>query len=246
MLTGKIALVTGASRGIGKCIAMGLAKEGAFVYVNYMGSKEKAEEAVASIEAAGGAAKVLYGNVANVEESEAMMKQIIDEQGRIDILVNNAGITRDNLVMRMTEDEFEQVMNVNLKGAFHMIHLSSRYFLKQRAGRIINIASVVGVTGNAGQANYAASKAGLIGMSKSVAKELASRGVTVNVVAPGMIDTDMTQVLSEGVKEAMVKQIPLGKAGNPEDIANAVVFLASDKASYITGQVLNVDGGMVM
>lgn len=246
MLENKIALVTGGSRGIGKEIALSLAKEGAVVIVNYNGSKERAEAVVEEIKAAGGEAECCQCNVADSTACEAMVKELIGKYGRVDILVNNAGITRDNLLMKMSEEDFDAVIDTNLKGTFYTIRHLSRYFLKQRSGKIINISSVVGISGNAGQANYSASKAGIIGLTKSVAKELASRGINVNAVAPGMVDTEMTQVLSDSVKEEMMKQIPLRKMGSTKNIADAVVFLASDKSDYITGQVLVVDGGMTM
>lgn len=246
MLENRTALVTGASRGIGRQIAISLAAEGAFVIVNYNGSKERAEQVVKEITEKGGKAAAVCCDVADNDACEEMVKNLITEYGRVDILVNNAGITRDNLLMKMSEQEFDDVINTNLKGAFHTIRHLSRYFLKQRSGRIINISSVSGITGNAGQANYSASKAGVIGLTKSVARELASRGITANAVAPGMVDTEMTEVLSDSIKEQMLAQIPLRRIGNPQDIADAVVFLASDKASYITGQVLTVDGGMTM
>ncbi len=246
MLSSKNALVTGASRGIGRAIALELAKRGAFIIVNYNGSKEKAEETVAEIIKNGGKA-VSYGcNVSDDAACKDMIAALIKEYGHIDILVNNAGITRDNLLMKMSEQEFSDVIDTNLKGTFHTIKHLSRQFLKQRSGRIINISSVSGILGNAGQANYSASKAGVIGLTKSVARELASRGITANVVAPGVIATDMTEVLSDNVKESLKAQVPLGHIGAPEDIAKAVAFLASDDAAYITGQVLAVDGGMSM
>ena len=246
MLAGKIAVVTGASRGIGRAIAIRLAGEGATVVINYNGSKEKAEEVKQEIEGAGGKAAVCQCNVADFDQCQAFIQKVIDEFGRIDILVNNAGITRDGLLMKMSEDDFDQVIETNLKGAFHTIRFASRQMLRQKSGRIINLSSVVGVTGNAGQANYAASKAGVIGLTKSAARELASRGITVNAIAPGFIETDMTSVLSEKVKEGAAAGIPLGAFGKPEDVAAAAAFLASDEAGYITGQVLHVDGGMVM
>lgn len=246
MLAGKIAVVTGASRGIGRAIAIRLAGEGATVVINYNGSKEKAEEVKQEIEGAGGKAAVCQCNVADFHQCQTFIQKVIDEFGRIDILVNNAGITRDGLLMKMSEEDFDQVIETNLKGAFHTIRFASRQMLRQKSGRIINLSSVVGVTGNAGQANYAASKAGVIGLTKSAARELASRGITVNAIAPGFIETDMTSVLSEKVKEGAAAGIPLGAFGKPEDVAAAVAFLASDEAGYITGQVLHVDGGMVM
>ncbi|MEW4411819.1 3-oxoacyl-[acyl-carrier-protein] reductase [Clostridium sp. AN503] len=246
MLTDKIAVVTGASRGIGREVAKTLAAKGATVIVNYNGSAAKAEEVVNEIKAAGGNAEAVQCNVAEFEKAAELMEYVVKQYGRVDILVNNAGITRDNLLMKMSEEDFDAVINTNLKGAFNCIKHISRQMLKQRSGRIINMASVVGVMGNAGQANYAASKAGLIGMTKSVARELASRGITCNAVAPGFIVTEMTDVLSDAVKEAMTAQIPLKRFGATQDIANAVAFLASEEAAYITGQVLCVDGGMTM
>lgn len=246
MLENKVALVTGAGRGIGRGIAKRLAAEQAYVIVNYNGSRDKAEETVAEIVMQGGHASVYQCDVSDNAACEAMIKDIIQEHGHLDILVNNAGITRDNLVMKMSDEEFDAVYETNLKGVFHTIHHASRQFLKQRSGRIINISSVSGIMGNAGQANYSAAKAGVIGLTKSVARELASRGVTVNAVAPGMIETDMTQALSDSVREQLIGQIPLGRAGRTEDIAAAVAFLASEEAAYITGQVIAVDGGMTM
>ena len=246
MLTGKVALVTGAGRGIGREIAKILAKNGATVIVNYNGSKDSAEQVVAEIEAFGGKAEAVKGNVADEEESASMSKTILEKYQKVDILVNNAGITRDGLIMRMSDSDFDQVIDINLKGAFHMIRHLSRNFIKQKSGKIINISSVSGVMGNAGQANYAASKAGLIGLTKSVAREFASRGICVNAIAPGFIDTEMTGALSEKVQEQILTQIPLGSFGKPEDIANCAAFLASDEAAYITGQVIQVDGGMCM
>ena len=246
MLAGKVALVTGASRGIGKAIAKKLASQGAHVIINYHGSKERAEEVKQEIEAEGGEASLAQWDVSDPASCEEHMQAIIKEHGRLDILVNNAGITRDGLLMRMSEEDFDQVINTNLKGAFLTMRAASRQMIRQKSGRIINISSVVGVAGNAEQANYAAAKAGLIGLTKSTAKELASRGITVNAVAPGFIETDMTAVLSDKVKEAATAQIPLGTFGKPEQVAAAVAFLASEDAGYTTGQVLHVDGGMVM
>ncbi len=246
MLKGKIALVTGAAKGIGRAIALALAEEGATVIVNYHGSKERAEQTLEEIRALGSAGRTCRCNVADTEAALAMVKEVISEYGRLDILVNNAGITRDNLIMKMSEEDFDAVINANLKGCFNTIKAVSRQMLKQRAGRIINITSVSGILGNAGQANYAASKAGIIGLTKTMARELASRGITVNAVAPGFVDTDMTQVLPDSVKEAATAQIPLGRFGKPEDIANMVAYLASEKAAYITGQIISVDGGMAI
>ena len=246
MLNGKIAVVTGASRGIGKAIAMKFAQLVATVVINYNGSAQKAEEVKQSITADGGRAVIMQCNVADYDACEAFFKDVINQFGRIDILVNNAGITKDGLIMRMSEEDFTSVVDVNLKGTFHCIRFASRQMMKQRSGRIINMSSVVGISGNAGQINYAASKAGVIGMTKSAAKELASRGITVNAIAPGYIETDMTNVLSDKVKEETMKQIPLGRLGQTGDIAAAAAFLASDEAGYITGQVLAVDGGMAI
>lgn len=246
MLTGKIALVTGAARGIGKEIAMTLAGNGATVIVNYNGSKERAEAVVSEIKANGGEAEAMQCNVADFEASENMVKDVLAKYGKVDILVNNAGITKDNLIMRMSEADYDAVLDTNLKGAFNMIRHLSRSFLKQRSGKIINISSVSGVMGNAGQSNYSASKAGLIGLTKSVARELASRNVCVNAVAPGFIATEMTEVLSEDYMNKMKQMIPLGKLGTTKDIANLVLFLAGNQSDYITGQVMHVDGGMVM
>ena len=246
MLEGKVAVVTGASRGIGKAIALKLASQGAKVVINYNGSEEKAKEVQAQIETEGGKAVIYRCYVSDYGACQTFIQDVIKTEGSVDILVNNAGITRDGLLMKMSEEDFDRVIDTNLKGAFHTIRFAARQMLKQRSGRIINMASVVGVTGNAGQANYAASKAGVIGLTKATARELASRGITVNAVAPGFIETDMTAVLPEKVKEASVSQIPLGKFGSPEQVASAVAFLASSDAAYITGQVLHVDGGMVM
>ena len=246
MLTGKVAIVTGASRGIGRAIAQTLAAAGATVILNYNGSAEAAEQTATDIRSTGGSAETVKCNVAEDAESAAFVKTVLDKYGRVDILVNNAGITRDNLIVRMTDEEFDAVLDTNLKGAFHMIKHLTRTFMKQRYGKIINISSVSGIIGNAGQANYAASKAGLIGLTKSVARELASRNICVNAVAPGFIRTDMTDKLPENVRENAVKTIPLGKMGSPEDVAQAVLFLAGEASDYITGQVLCVDGGMAM
>lgn len=246
MLEGKVAVVTGASRGIGRAIALELAARKAAVAINYNGSCEKAQEVKKAIEEMGARAEIFQCNVADSDQCLEFISQVIKTFGRVDILVNNAGITKDGLLMRMTEKDFDDVLRVNLKGTFNTIRGVSRQMLKQKSGRIINMSSVVGICGNAGQVNYAASKAGVIGVTKSAAKELASRGITVNAVAPGFIETEMTEVLSEGVREAAVRQIPLGKFGKPEDIAKTVAFLASEDAGYITGQVIQVDGGMAI
>lgn len=242
----KVAVVTGASRGIGRTIACELASRGMFVIINYNGSREKAEEVKAEIEAKGGEGEACQCNVADYEACRSFFKEIVRKHGHIDVLVNNAGITKDGLLMAMTEEDFSRVVDTNLKGTFHCIRHVSRQMLKQRSGRIVNLASVVGICGNAGQANYAASKAGVIGLTKSAAKELASRGITVNAIAPGFIRTDMTEVLSDKVKEETAKMIPMGSFGEPKDVAKAAAFLASEEARYITGQVLCVDGGMAM
>ena len=246
MLEGKIALVTGASRGIGRQIALTLGREGAAVIVNYNGAAAKAEEVVKEIEAAGGKAEAVQCNVSDFESCGRMMADVVSRYGRLDILVNNAGITRDNLLMKMSEEDFDAVISTNLKGVFNCIKHISRQMLKQKAGRIITISSVSGVLGNAGQANYCAAKAGVICITKSAARELASRGITVNAVAPRFIATEMTDVLSDSVKAAATEQIPMKHFGSTQDIAETVAFLASDKAGYITGQVLSVDGGMAM
>lgn len=246
MLTGKNALVTGAGRGIGKAIAMELAANGAFVIVNYNGSQAAADQTVAEIKAAGGDAVAYQCSVSDFDACKNMIDELIKTYGHIDILVNNAGITRDDLLMRMKEEDFDAVIATNLKGTFNTIRHMSRYFLKQRAGKIINISSVTGILGNAGQANYAASKAGVIGLTKSVARELAGRGINVNAIAPGYVETEMTDVLSDSVKENLLKQIPMGRAGSTKDIAKAAAFLASPASDYITGQILSVDGGMAI
>jgi len=246
MLQGKIALVTGSSRGIGKAIALELGRQGANVAVNYAGNEQKAEEVVQELETIGVQAIKIKANVANESEVKGMVKEVISTFDNLHILVNNAGITRDNLLMRMKEAEFDDVIETNLKGAFLCTKAVTRQMMKQREGRIINIASIVGVSGNPGQANYVAAKAGLIGLTKSTAKELATRNILVNAVAPGFITTDMTDILTEEQKTAILSQIPLEKLGEPADIANVVSFLASNAASYITGQTIHVDGGMVM
>ncbi len=243
-LAGKCALVTGASRGIGRAIAVALAKAGADVAINYAGNADAAKQTEELCAAYGANTLVIKADVANAEECKAMIDCVKAHFGKIDILVNNAGITKDKLMIGMTEADFMEVINTNLKGSFHCMQLASKLMIKQRYGRIINLSSVVGLHGNVGQVNYAASKAGVIGMTKSAAKELASRNITVNAVAPGMIETDMTAVIPEKVKEAMMAGIPAGRAGAPEEIADMVAFLASDKAAYITGQVISVDGGM--
>ena len=246
LLENKIAVVTGAGRGIGRGIALALAREGVMVVVNYNGSKERAEEVVRTIEEAGGKAAAIQCNISDFEAAKEFFANVVKEYGKIDILVNNAGITKDNLMMKMSEEEFQSVIQTNLAGTFHGVKFVTRPMMKQRQGRIINIASVSGVIGNMGQANYSASKAGVIGLTKAAAKELASRNITVNAVAPGFVATEMTDVLSDSVKEAAVATIPLGRFGEVEDIAETVVFLASDKAKYITGQVICVDGGIAI
>lgn len=244
MLTDKVALVTGASGGIGRGISLALAQLGAIVLVNYNGSEEKAQAVVEEIIQQGGRSEAIRCNVSDYTACGEMTQKLLEKYGRIDILVNNAGITRDKLIIGMSEEDYDRVLDTNLKGAFNTIRHTARSFIKQRSGRIINITSVVGITGNAGQANYAASKAGMIGLTKSMAKELGSRGVCVNAVAPGFIDTDMTRVLSDNVKKAITDNIPLGRIGSVEDVAQVVAFLAGPGGDYITGQVISVDGGM--
>lgn len=242
----KSALVTGASRGIGRSIALQLAEEGYNVAVNYAGSKEKAEAVVEAIKAKNVDSFAIQANVADADEVKAMIKEVVSQFGSLDVLVNNAGITRDNLLMRMKEQEWDDVIDTNLKGVFNCIQKATPQMLRQRSGAIINLSSVVGAVGNPGQANYVATKAGVIGLTKSAARELASRGITVNAVAPGFIVSDMTDALSDELKEQMLTQIPLARFGQDTDIANTVAFLASDKAKYITGQTIHVNGGMYM
>lgn len=242
----KSALVTGASRGIGRSIALQLAEEGYNVAVNYAGSKEKAEAVVEEIKAKGVDSFAIQANVADADEVKAMIKEVVSQFGSLDVLVNNAGITRDNLLMRMKEQEWDDVIDTNLKGVFNCIQKATPQMLRQRSGAIINLSSVVGAVGNPGQANYVATKAGVIGLTKTAARELASRGITVNAVAPGFIVSDMTNALSDDLKDQMLEQIPLKRFGEDTDIANTVAFLASDKAKYITGQTIHVNGGMYM
>ena len=244
MLTGKIAIVTGASRGIGRQIAKTLAEQGAAVIVNYCGSEQAANETVEQITASGGTAKAYQADVSDYTQAADMMNDVVKEYGRIDILINNAGITRDNLILKMNDEDFMKVINTNLTGTFNCVKHASKIMLKQKYGRIVNMASIVGIYGNAGQANYAASKAGVIGMTKSVAKELNSRNITVNAIAPGYIGTDMTDSLPDAAKEKITSAIAMKRMGTVEDVANLAAFLASDNASYITGQVIGVDGGM--
>ncbi|MGB8454704.1 MAG: 3-oxoacyl-[acyl-carrier-protein] reductase [Anaerocolumna sp.] len=244
MLENKVAIVTGASRGIGRAIALTLAHYGAKVVVNYCGSKEKADEVVELIKKDGGNAIAYQADVAGFEAVKCMFTEVTKQFGNVDILVNNAGITRDNLILKMSEDEFDAVIDTNLKGVFNCLKHASRIMLKQKSGRIINISSISGVIGNAGQVNYSAAKAGVIGMTKSLAKELGSRGITVNAIAPGYINTDMTAVLKDELKDKVTEMIPLRRLGEVGDIAEMAAFLASDKAGYITGQTLQVDGGL--
>ncbi|SNX55564.1 3-oxoacyl-[acyl-carrier-protein] reductase [Thermoanaerobacterium sp. RBIITD] len=242
----KTALVTGGGRGIGRAIALKLAEDGYNVVINYSKSSKSADETVLEAKKFGVDAYAIKCDISDYKQVEEMINNIIERYGFIDVVVNNAGITKDNLILRMSEDDWDNVINTNLKGTFNVIKFISKYMIKRRKGKIINISSIVGIIGNAGQVNYAASKAGIIGLTKSVAKELASRGITVNAIAPGYIETDMTEVLNETTKESMINSIPLKRAGNPSDIANVVSFLASNASDYITGQVINVDGGMVM
>ena len=246
LLDGKIALVTGGSRGIGRAIALRLAEEGAKVAINYAGNRTAAEEVKAIIDQHGGTAMIVQTDVSDSTAAAEMVARVHEELGGLDILVNNAGITRDTLLVRMKDEDFDAVINTNLKGIYACTKAAAKFMTKQRSGRIVNLSSVVGEIGNIGQTNYAAAKAGVIGFSKAAAKELAARHVTVNVVAPGFIDTDMTAVLKDSIREKLIEGIPLGALGKPEHVADAVLFLVSDAASYITGQVLNVDGGMVM
>lgn len=245
-LAGKVALITGASRGIGQAVALEMARAGADIAVNYSGSEAAAQATVDQVKALGRKAIMVKANVADADEVAEMVEAVQAEFGHIDILVNNAGITRDTLLMRMKDSDWDDVININLKGVYLVTKAVSKLMMKQRSGRIINMSSVVGVTGNAGQANYSASKAGVIGFTKTCAKELASRGILVNAIAPGFIHTDMTDVLPDKVKEATLAAIPLHRMAEPKEVASVAVFLASEYASYITGQVLNVDGGMVM
>ncbi|HSH35402.1 3-oxoacyl-[acyl-carrier-protein] reductase [Schnuerera sp.] len=245
-LVGKNALVTGGSRGIGKAIALKLSNNGINVAISYINNKEKAKEVIDEIEKNGVKGIALKADISKEEDVLNMVKDIETELGAIDILVNNAGITRDNLIIRMKPDEWDDVIGTNLKGTYLCTKSVVRGMMKKRYGKIINIASVVGITGNLGQGNYSASKAGVIGFTKSMARELASRGINVNAVAPGFIETDMTEILEEDIKNSLVKSIPMGRIGKPEDIANIVIFLASEISDYITGQVINVDGGMVI
>lgn len=246
MLKGKCAVITGASRGIGKCIATKFAKEGANVVINYRNNEEEALKVKQELEDLGSQVLVVKADVSELEQAEKLIKEAKKEFGKVDILVNNAGITKDNLIIRMKEEDFDSVIKTNLKGAFNCLKSVTPIMLKQKYGKIVNMSSVVGVVGNPGQVNYCASKAGLIGMTKSLAKEIGSRNITVNAIAPGFIDTDMTKILSDDQKKKILSQIPLNKFGNVEDIANVALFLASENSNYITGQVIHVDGGMAM
>ncbi|MTK11731.1 MAG: 3-oxoacyl-[acyl-carrier-protein] reductase [Clostridiaceae bacterium] len=245
-LKGKTAIVTGASRGIGKAIAVKLAELGANLVLNYRSDSKSVEDVIKEIESKGSKAIAVQGDVSVFSDAENIVKKAVEVFGSLDILINNAGITKDGLVLRMKEEDFDKVIDVNLKGAFNCIRHAAPVMVKQKGGKIVNISSVVGVTGNAGQINYSAAKAGIIGVTKSAARELASRGINVNAVAPGFIQTDMTEVLSDKVKESTLNSIPLKRFGSAQDIANMVAFLVSPSADYITGQVINVDGGMVM
>ncbi|MCF8564397.1 3-oxoacyl-[acyl-carrier-protein] reductase [Alicyclobacillus tolerans] len=245
-MQGRVSIVTGGSRGIGRAVAVELGKEGGLVVVNYQGRLEEARETAHQIEQAGGRAIVEQADVSVASDAQRLVESALAAFGRLDVVVNNAGITRDNLLLRIKDEDWEAVVNTNLRGAFNLIRAAARPMMKQRFGRIINVSSVVALTGNAGQANYVAAKAGLIGLTKTAAREFASRNITVNAVAPGFIQTEMTAALGDEAHLKMVEQIPAGRAGTPQDVAGAVAFLASDAAAYITGQVLNIDGGMVM
>jgi len=244
--TRRTVVVTGGSRGIGRAACVALADARSRIYFNYHSGQAAAQETVEAVASVGGEATALAMDQSDADQVAAFFKQVLDETGRIDVLVNNAGITRDGLLVRMSDDQWDTVMDVNLKGVFRCTKLAAKAMMRQRSGRIINVTSVVGVTGNPGQANYVAAKAGLIGLTKAVAKELSSRGITVNAVAPGFIETDMTEDLTDAAKQAMLGQIPLGRAGSPEDVAAVIAFLASDAAAYITGQTVHVNGGMYM
>lgn len=246
MLKGKVAVITGAGRGIGKAIALQFAENGSKVVVNYRSSVTQVEEVINIIKSAGGEAIAVQADISREEDAKRLIEEAVKQFGRLDVLVNNAGITKDNLLMRMTEQDFDSVIDTNLKGTFFCTKYAATVMLKQRSGKIINISSVVGIIGNVGQANYAASKAGVIGMTKAVARELSSRGITVNCVAPGFVETDMTEQLSDKVKEATIANIPLKRYGVASEVAGAVSFLASEAANYITGQVIQVDGGLAM
>jgi 3-oxoacyl-[acyl-carrier protein] reductase len=246
MLKEKVALITGASGGIGRAVAIKLAENGATCIVHYNGNKKKAEETVKVIESLGGKAIIKKADVSNSDACKRMIAEIVDEFGKVDILVNNAGVTKDGLLVKMSESDFDEVIDINLKGAFNCTKFASKYMMKKRSGNIINMASISGIIGNAGQVNYSASKAGLIGMTKSLAKELATRNIRVNAIAPGFIETEMTEKLSEKIREESVKQIPLGRFGKAEEVANVALFLASEQSGYITGQVIRIDGGIVI
>lgn len=246
MLKGKSAIITGASRGIGKAIAIKFAKEGANIVINYRNNEEEALKVKEELEQLGVKTLIVKADISDLKQAENLIKQAKKEFGQVDILINNAGITKDNLIIRMKESEFDQVIKINLKGAFNCLKAVTPIMLKQRSGKIVNMSSVVGVIGNPGQVNYCASKAGLIGMTKSLAREIGIRGINVNAIAPGFIDTDMTRVLTEEQKKNILSQIPLNKFGNIEDIANTALFLASENSNYITGQVIHIDGGMAM
>ena len=246
MLQGKCAVITGASRGIGREIALRYAKEGANIVLNYRNSEKEALQLKEELDKLGSNTLIIKSNVSNFEEAEKLIKEAKEVFGRIDILVNNAGITKDNLIMRMKEEDFDSVIDVNLKGALNCLKAVTPIMIRQKSGKIINMSSVVGVIGNAGQVNYSASKAGLIGMTKSLAREIGGKNINVNAIAPGFIDTDMTRVLSDDQKKNIISQVPLKRFGHVEDIANLALFLGSDQSNYITGQVIHVDGGMAM